>query len=60
MGDAMSKDIIIIYQEMLHYNFLNKKEVLEKYSPEQLQSLLEQGLLRKVEISYTVKEVANF
>lgn len=60
MGDAMSKDIIIIYQEMLHYNFLNKKEVLEKYSPEQLQSLLEQGLLRKIEISYTVKEVANF
>lgn len=60
MGDAMSKDIIIIYQEMLHYNFLNKKEVLEKYSSEQLQSLLEQGLLRKVEISYTVKEVANF
>lgn len=59
MGDAMSKDIII-YQEMLHYNFLNKKEVLEKYSPEQLQSLLEQGLLRKIEISYTVKEVANF
>lgn len=59
MGDAMSKDIIIIYQEMLHYNFLSKKSVLEKYSPEQLQSLLEQGLLRKVEISYTVKEVAN-
>lgn len=59
MGDAMSKDIVF-YQEMLHYNFLNQKEVLEKYSPEQLQSLLEQGLLRKIEISYNVKEVANF
>lgn len=59
MGDAMNKDIVF-YQEMLHYNFLNKKEVLEKYSLEQLQSLLEQGLLRKIEISYTAKEVADF
>ena len=60
MGDAMSSKDIVFYQEMLHYNFLNQNEVLEKYSPEQLQSLLEQGLLRKVEISYTAKEVANF
>lgn len=58
MGDAMSSKDIVFYQEMLHYNFLNQNEVLEKYSPEQLQSLLEQGLLKKIEIS--TKEVAGF
>lgn len=51
---------IIMYQDMLHYDIINMKTALEKYSSEQLQSLLEQGLLRKVEISYTAKEVANF
>ena len=54
------KEKIVIYQNMIDYYFYNKKNILEKYSPEQLQSLLEQGLLRKIEISYNVKEVANF